>query len=121
MDEVLTVIDLKQRWEKVLKTTRISVYNHPKEYRQLKNLARDIIHKPLDIGEYMPTINKLTHLLKMMDESGKGSIFYLFKKRINPSNVWQINLLRVECRDLLAHLKEFDRWRLKVHRLKVIK
>lgn len=121
MDENLTVCDLKQRWENVLKITQKSVSIHPTEYRQLKSLARDIVYKPLDIGEYLPTIKKLTNLLTAMDESGKGTIFHLFNQRIRAEEIWQNNLLRVECRDLLAHLEEFDQWRIKLHRLKIIK
>jgi hypothetical protein len=121
MDESLTVAELTQRWEKVLTLTRRSVSNHPQEYRRLKSLAREIADEPLDIKDYLPTVKKLTNLLKLMDVNGQGTIFHLFNQRIRPSDIWQVNLLRVECRDLLAHLHEFDQWRLKVHRLKVVK
>ena len=121
MDENLTVSDLKQRWENVLKATQKAVSIHPAEYRQLKSLARDIVYKPLDIGEYLPTVKRLTNLLKIMDKSGKGTIFHLFHQRIHPAEIWQNNLLRLECRDLLAHLEAFDQWRIKIHRLKIVK
>ena len=121
MDENLTIFDLKQRWKKVLTITQKSVSNHPMEYRQLKILARNIVDRPLDIKDYLPTVKKLTHLLELMGDSDEESIFYLFNKRIEPSDIWQTSLLRVECRDLLAHLHDFDQWRIKSHRLKVVK
>ena len=121
MDENITVSDLKQRWENVLKVTRKSVCNHPTEYRRLKSLARDIVYKPLDIREYLPTVKKLTDLLTQMDQEDQGSIFYLFNQRIRPSDIWRDNLLRVECRDLLEHLEAFDQWRISIHGLKIVK
>jgi hypothetical protein len=121
MNENLTFCDLKQRWENVLKITQKSVSIHPIEYRQLKSLARDIVYKPLDIGEYVPTVKKLTNLLEVMDASGKGTIFHIFNQRMRPEEIWQNNLLRVECRDLLAHLEAFDQWRIETHRLKIVK
>lgn len=121
MDDNLTIPDLKKRWEKVLNQTKISVSRHPAEYRQIKSLARNVVNNPLDIGEYLPTVKKLTHLFEVMDENKQATIFFHFNERIRPSQIWQIDLLRVECCDLLDHLHAFDQWRFKHHQLKIIK
>jgi len=122
MDEInLTIIDLKERWEKVLIGTDKCVSCHPVAYRHIKSLARDIVQKPLDINDYLPTARKLVDLLKQMAPGGAETIFHFFIDRIHPKEVCQIGLLRVECRDLLDHLHEFDQWRINLHRLKIIK
>ncbi len=121
MDENLTISDLKTRWQKVLNVTKLAVSHHPSEYREIKTLAHEIVNNPLDIKEYIPTVKKLTSLLSVMDQCGQGTIFHHFNERIRPSNIWQIDLLRVECKDLLDHLRQFDQWRLKAHHLKVVK
>ena len=115
-----TIAELEKRWAKVLALTQTAVIRHPGVYRQLKSLASDIACKPLDIKEYLPTVEKLAGLLKIMDPEGRGSIFYLFNDRIAPRSIWQVPLLRMECKDLLAHLKAFDEWRLRTRRLKVV-
>jgi hypothetical protein len=56
-----------------------------------------------------------------MDENKQETIFSHFNERIRPSQIWQIDLLRVECRDLLDHLHTFDKWRREYHQLKIIK
>ena len=121
MNEHLTIKELEKRWENVLALTRSAVARRPGVYRQLKTLAGDIVGKPLDIKEYLPTAEKLAALLRVMDPEGSGTIFHLFNGRIYPSHIWQVPLLRVECRDLLAHLRAFDQWRLKTSRLRIVK
>jgi hypothetical protein len=121
MNDRLTLKELEKRWEIVLSLTRSAVARHPGVYRQLKSLAGDVIGKPLDIKEYLPTAERLADLLKVMDPEGGGSIFHFFRSRILPSSIWQVPLLRVECRDLLAHLEAFDQWRMQTSNLKVVK
>lgn len=121
MDEKLTIAELEKRWEEALAATRAAVSRYPNAYRKLKSLAVDIVEKPLDIKAYLPTAEKLTDLLDRMDPEGRGSIFCIFKDRIAPSSIWQVPLLRMECKDLLAHLKAFDTWRVKKSHLKVVK
>jgi hypothetical protein len=105
----------------VLTPTKGAVVRHPGVYRQLKTLAGDIVGKPLDIKEYLPTVERLAGLLRIMDPEDDGTIFHFFRSRISPSNIWQVPLLRVECRDLLAHLEAFDQWRVQTSNLKVVK
>ena len=105
MDDRLTVEELQQRWENALMETRAAVIKHPGEYRELKSLAGDIVAKPVDINDYLPATKRLAALLQRMDPNGKGTIFYYFSDRIAPSSVWDVCWLRLECRDLLAHLK----------------
>jgi hypothetical protein len=116
-----TLSELEKRWENVLTLTRSAVVRRPGVYRQLKSLAGDIVGKPLDIKEYLPTVERLADLLRIMDPEDGGSIFHLFRNRISPSSIWQVPLLRVECRDLLAHLEAFDQWRVQTSNLKVVK
>ena len=101
--------------------TKIAVVRNPDVYRQLKSLAADIAANPLDIREYLPTAEKLCSLLKFMDPDGRGSIFCHFSDRIEPRSVWQVSLLRLECKDLLAHLKMFDKWRVDTCHLRIMK
>jgi hypothetical protein len=116
-----TLRELEKRWENVLILTRSAVVRHPDVYRQLKSLAGDIVCKPLDIKEYLPTAERLAGLLRIMDPEESGTIFHFFRIRISPSDIWQVPLLRVECRDLLAHLEAFDQWRVQTSNLKVVK
>jgi hypothetical protein len=120
MNNQLTIAELEKRWEKVLALTKIAVARNPGVYRQVKSLAGDIATKPVDIKEYLPTVEKLATLLKVMDPEGQGSIFYFFSDRIAPRSIWQVPLLRMECKDLLAHLKVFDEWRMSTCHLKVV-
>ena len=121
MEKEPTISDLKKRWENVLAITQDAVMKNPGNYRELKSLAGTIVSKPLDIKEYKPTAEKLARLLKSMDPNGTGSIFYHFSDRILPTSIWQVPLLRVECKDLLDHLQAFDNWRMERHGLKIIK
>ena len=119
--EKTTVAELECRWQKALESTRKAVSHHPDCYRELKKRVADIIDQPLDIREYMPAVEKVLSLLKSLDPEKHGSIFDLFSERLKPSSVCQVALLRVECKDLLAHLKVFDEWRMVANRLRVIK
>lgn len=121
MNDRLTIKELEKRWENVLTLTQSAVARHPGIYRQLKSLAGDIVGKPVDIKEYLTTAEKLADLLRIMDPEDAGTIFHFFRRRISPSDIWQVPLLRVECRDLLAHLKAFDQWRLQRRSLKIVK
>ena len=121
MDARLTVEELKQRWKHALSMTRTAVIQNPADYRELKSLANDIVARPVDINDYLPAAKKLVALLKRMDPSGKGTIFHFFNDRIAPSTVWDVCWLRLECKDLLAHLEAFDAWRLKSCQLKIVK
>ena len=121
MNDELTILELEKRYREVLAITKTAVVRNPGVYRQLKSLATDITSNPLDIKEYLPTAEKLHNLLKRMDPEGRGSIFYLFSDRIEPRSIWQVPLLRMECKDLLAHLKMFDEWRIDTCHLKVLK
>ncbi|KPJ78091.1 MAG: hypothetical protein AMJ54_05195 [Deltaproteobacteria bacterium SG8_13] len=117
----MTVEELEQRWKNALATTQSAVTRHPGEYRELKSLAAEIVARPLDIGDYLPATKKLVALLQKMDPGGKGTIFYFFNKRFAPSSIWDVCWLRLECRDLLAHLAVFDKWHMNTCRLKVVK
>jgi hypothetical protein len=117
----LTITELEKRWESALAVTQAAVVRNPGAYRQLKSLAGHIVGKPLDISEYRPTAEKLSGLLKTMDPDGQGSIFYYFNDRISPSSIWHVSLLRMECKDLLDHLRAFDDWRKNRCHLKILK
>jgi hypothetical protein len=121
MKDELTIAELEKRWDDTLSATQIAVSRHPGVYREIKALAGNIIGSPLDINEYFPTVQKLADLLETMDPGRRGSIFSLFNSRITPSTAWQVSLFRVECKDMLAHLAEFDTWRKRTRRLQVIK
>ena len=121
MTDHLTIVELERRWQRTLDLTKSAVVRNPVTYRQLKSLAGDIAANPLDIREYLPAAEKLSGLLKIMDPEGRGSIFYLFSDRITPRSIWQVPLLRMECKDLLAHLKAFEEWRLDTCHLMVVK
>ncbi|MBC2711818.1 MAG: hypothetical protein HGJ94_12770 [Desulfosarcina sp.] len=121
MDSRLTVKELESRWEKALTATRTAAARHPRAYRELKALAAEIVGHPIDINDYFPTVEKLVNRLETLDPGGRGSIFEIFNARISPSSIWHVKMLRMECRDLLAHLNAFDEWRRKKHRLRMVK
>ncbi|MFH1985543.1 MAG: hypothetical protein ABIL58_27220 [Pseudomonadota bacterium] len=117
----ITVGDLERRWEKALSATQTAVRRQPEAYHRLKALTGEIVSGPLDIRDYLPTVRKMISLLRALDPHGGESIFHYFENRISPADVWQVNLFRMECTDLLAHLKAFDDWRIKNRRLKIVK
>ncbi len=121
MTETLTVAELEKRWEKVLSDTDKVVSRHPDVYREIKSIASDIIAKPLDIRDYQPTAEKLVKLLKILGNEMPGSIFHFYYDRVSPTSIWHLKLFRVECCDLMAHLKAIDEWRKKKRAMRIVK
>ncbi|MFO7715336.1 hypothetical protein [Desulfosarcina sp.] len=121
METHLTLRELEARWEKALTATRTAAAMHPETYRKLKRQAAEIVENPIDINDYFPKVETLVNRLKIMDPCGHGSIFDIFSTRISPSSIWHVRMLRMECKDLLAHLNAFDEWRRKKHHLRRIK
>lgn len=121
MDDHFGVKELEARWKKALQATQIAASAHPRTYRKLKAQAAEIVESPIDINDYFPTVENLVELLKTMDPCDHGSIFQIFNARISPSSIWHVKMLRIECKDLLAHLDVFDAWRRKQHRLRMVK
>lgn len=97
-----------------------AVMKHPEVYRELKALVRRILYEPLDIGDYFPTAEALVGMLRNLDPADQGSIFHLFNECLEPSSIWHVKLLRVECRNLLDHLRAFEDWRMEHYRLKIL-
>ena len=120
MDSCLTVKELEARWEKVLTATRAAAAKHPRIYRELKAQAARIVENPIDINDYFPAVEKLVARLETLDSGGHGSIFEIFNARISPSSIWHVKMLRMECKDLLSHLKAFDEWRREKNHLRII-
>lgn len=120
-NQEITVAELECRWQRVLESTRTAVAHHPDCYRELKRRVAEIVDHPLDIREYMPAVEKVLDLLKALDPHERGSIFDHFFHRLKPSSIWQVTLLRVECKDLQAYLKVFEDWRMASIRLKIVK
>lgn len=121
MPDTLTIAELEKRWEKVLSDTDKAVSRHPGAYREIKSIASDIIAKPLDIKDYHPTAKKLVKLLKILGDDIPGSIFHFYGDRVSPTSICHLKLLRVECTDLMAHLKAIDKWRKKKRAMRVVK
>lgn len=121
MSSCLTVKELEARWEKALTATQTAAVEHPRAYRELKVLAAEIVANPIDISDYFPAVEKLVNQLEVLDPGGHGSIFAIFNARISPSSIWHVKMLRMECKDLLAHLNAFDEWRRKKHHLRLVK
>jgi hypothetical protein len=121
MNENLSVEELEKRWEDVLHGTDKAVAAHLHVYREIKQLAADIIAKPLDIQDYPATAERLVALLKTIGCQAPGSIFHFYCDRVSPSSICNLKFLRMECRDLLSHLEAFDEWRSKKCRLRVVK
>ena len=121
MDEQLTVSELESRWKEALRATLLATTKHPYTYRQLKTLVAHVANNPVDIDCYFPTIEKLMNDLQRLDPASHGSIFQIFSERIKPTSIWQVRMLRMECKDLLAHLQSFDEWRRNTHHLRRIK
>ena len=121
MDDQLTQSDLETKWQDTLQATRLSTINHPCTYRELKTLADHVVNDTIDIDAYFPTVEKLLSHMQRLDSIGRGSIFHIFSQRITPTSIWQVRSLRMECRDLLAHLLAFEQWRRQQHHLKIIK
>lgn len=116
-----TQAQLHQRWEQALILTDKAVRRQPGAYRELKSMVLDILGGPLDIGDYVPTARKLVSLLDQLDPGFDGTIFSLSRESFEPTSVWHVKFLRLECSNLLEHLREFEGWRLERHRLKIIR
>ena len=121
MDPNLTVEELETRWKETLEATRRAAAANPSAYRRLKKRTAQVLENPVDINDYLPTVNRLIACLKSLDPCGHGSIFDLFCKRISPDDIWQVRDLRLECRDLLDHLDAFDRWKRERCHLRMVK
>jgi hypothetical protein len=121
MERRFTISELETRWEKALKATHMAAVDHHRAYRKLKSAAADIVSRPVDINDYFPAVENLIRLLDELDPCGCESIFAIFRTRISPSSIWDVRMLRMECRDLLAHLKSFDAWRRDRHHLQMVK
>jgi hypothetical protein len=121
METQPTVKDLEARYEEALQATRQAVSAHPETYRRVKALAAEIVENPIDIDDYFRMVEKLLNGLNNLDPCGSGSIFGIFSGRISPSTLWQVRMLRMECKDLLAHLDLFDRWRREKIHLRMVK
>ena len=121
MDEKLSFEELEKRWDDVLHGTDNAVSAHPTVYRELKQLAADIIAKPLDIEDYPATAERLASLLKTIGSRAPGSIFHFYCNRVAPSSICNLKFLRLECRDLMSHLQAFEEWRSNRCRLRVVK
>lgn len=121
MNEKLSVAELERRWENALKCTDKAVAAHFQVYREIKQLAADIIAKPLDIKDYPATAERLAALLKTIGCQAQGSIFHFYCDRVSPSSICNLKFLRLECRDLLSHLDAFEAWRNKKCHLRVVK
>ena len=82
MNDRPTLKELEKRWDNVLILTKSAVVRHPGVYRQLKALAGNVVDKPLDIKEYLPTAERLAGLLQTMDPEDGGTIFHFFRSEI---------------------------------------
>jgi len=121
MSKTLSIADLEKRWENTLAATETVVVKNPDAYREIKMLIRNIVSKTLDIGDYLPTAERLHALLQTMDAETVESIFHFFGERVSPVSISNLKFFRFECMDLHEKLKAFDAWRLKSHHLEVIK
>jgi hypothetical protein len=121
MNRRLTVEELEARWEKTLQATQSAALKHSRTFRRLKSLADEIVSAPIDINDYFPVVEQMVECLETLDPGSQESIFGIFKGRIKPSSVWQVRMFRMECRDLLAHLHAFEKWRRDRHHLRMVK
>jgi len=121
MNESLSVMDLEKRWKESLTATEAAVVHHPEVYREIKSLVEKVITRTLDIGDYLPTAERLGSLLQKMDTATQNSIFHFFTEPVSPASIRNLKYFRFECMDLHEQLKAFDAWRLKSHRLVIVK
>ena len=121
MNETLSIGDLEKRWEESLTATEAVVIKHPEDYREIKLLIREVVTKTLDIGDYLPTAERIGALLQRMNTTTANSIFHFFREQFSPTSIGRLKLFRFECMDLYEQLKAFDAWRLKHHHLEIIK
>ncbi|MFH1155986.1 MAG: hypothetical protein V1793_19440 [Pseudomonadota bacterium] len=120
MNTPITPLDLEKRWQAMLSASAAAVNRHPRVYRELQALVRQVLSGPLDVDAYFPTAETLVDLLSSLDPQGAGTIFHAFKERMSPSDIWHVRLLRVECMDLLDYLETLNEWRRTSHGLRVL-
>jgi hypothetical protein len=118
--QIPTIEELTRKRQQSLIVSEQAARKHPDVYRQLKQLVRDIISKPLDIGDYYAMAKSLADLLKQMAQSGHGSIFHYYYAQIDPHQMGQAEYFRANCVDLEAQLQCVDQMRLSRCRLRVV-
>lgn len=121
MNETLSLKELENRYKGVLVATDKAVAKHSDVYRELKALACDVVTKPLDIKDYPITAEKIVELLKIIGCETEGNIFQFYYNRVWPLSICNLKFFRMECRDLLEHLKAFDEWRKEYRHLRILK
>ena len=103
-----TLEELKQRHILALCHSEAAVQAQPKVYRQLKSRIRAIICAAVDVDDYYRQAKAVAALLELLSQAGKGSIFDPFLHRIDPDRDGCARYLRMDCRELQAHLMDLD-------------
>lgn len=116
-----TLEELKQRHARVLRCSETAVRAHPEAYRQLKGRIRTITTTTVDVDAYYRQAKNLAKLLDMLRRSGTGSIFDPFLDRIDPDRDGCARYLRMDCRELQAHLVDLDLWRADRRQIRCVK
>lgn len=116
-----TLEELKQRHARVLRCSEAAVQARPEAYRQLKRRIRTITTTTVDVDAYYRQAKTLAELLEMLSRPGKGSIFDPFLQRIDPDRDGCARYLRMDCRELQAHLADLDLWRADRRRIRCVK
>jgi hypothetical protein len=115
-----TIEELTRKRMEALIVSEKAIIAHPAEYREIKKIIRYIISKPIEIGDYYSTAQRLTKLLKTMTQSGPGSIFHYFYTNIDPQQKGQARYFRANCIDLAQQLECIDHMRHSKRHIRVV-
>ncbi len=115
-----TIEELTRRRMASLTLSEKAILEHPKEYREIKQLIRHIISRPIDISDYYKTARTLGRLLEKMTESGDQSLFHYYYTNIDPTRKGEARYFRANCLDLADQLNCIDEMRHRRRNIRVI-
>lgn len=119
--DTLTFEQLKQQHLRALALSEQAVRRKPDAYRQIKTLVHQVVNEPVDVGEYYHLARTLSGLLEALGGGQPGSIFEYYRNNIDPRKLGQARYFRMECRDMLEQLSNFEQWRKDNRRLTIIR
>ncbi|MCP4749277.1 MAG: hypothetical protein GY866_00145 [Proteobacteria bacterium] len=111
--------DLEQTRLDCLSQSEQAVCDHPREFREIKNVLTYILNNQIDINEYFETARSLAELLKKM---GEDTIFFqYFHENIHPRQLGRARFLRILCADLFEQIINLNKWRASKKNLTLVK
>ena len=118
MDDHLSMDDLRRKRYKAIAAAGKAAGLHPEAYRAVRETAKHVATRTVDIGRYEQTARRLADNLKILVQAAPGSIFSYFLDHIDPRLSGTPGFFRTVCADLdeqINHIEQFRAGRDKHH------